>query len=55
MKVQAKELQAAEDNLKQLMADVSRAMVKAQEAIAKVTGNAMGLAAETARNPAQQS
>jgi hypothetical protein len=32
-------IQAAENNLKQLMADVSRAMEKAQEAIAKITSN----------------
>jgi len=30
-------LETAESNLKQLMADVSRAMEKAQEAIARVT------------------
>jgi hypothetical protein len=32
-------IQAAENNLKQLMADVSRAMEKAQEAIAKIAPN----------------
>jgi hypothetical protein len=36
MSAQASELQAAENNLKQLMAEVSRAMEKAQEAIAKI-------------------
>ena len=36
MSAQASELQAAENNLKQLMAEVTRAMEKAQEAIAKI-------------------
>jgi hypothetical protein len=36
MNAQASELQAAEDNLKQLMAEVTRAIEKAQEAIAKI-------------------
>jgi hypothetical protein len=36
MSAQASELQAAENNLKQLMAEVSRAMEKAQQAIAKI-------------------
>jgi hypothetical protein len=39
-------IQAAENNLKQLMADVSRAMEKAQEAIAKIA-NIPTAAAET--------
>ena len=37
MSDQATKLETAESNLKQLMADVSRAMEKAQEAIARVT------------------
>jgi len=37
MNEQAMKLATAENNLKQLMADVSRAMEKAQEAIARVT------------------
>ena len=37
MKGQATKLQAAELELKQLMADVSRAMQKAQDAIARIT------------------
>ena len=36
MKTQATELQAAERDLKQLMADVTRAVEKAQEAVAKI-------------------
>ena len=36
MNAQASELQAAENNLKQLMAEVTRAMEKAQEAVAKI-------------------
>ena len=37
MNEQAPKLETAESNLKHLMADVSRAMEKAQEAIARVT------------------
>jgi hypothetical protein len=36
MNGQTRELQAAENNLKQLMAEVTRAMEKAQEAVAKI-------------------
>ena len=36
MNAQATKLQAAENDLKQLMADVSRAMEKAQEAVARI-------------------
>ena len=39
MTAQVSKLQAAENELKRLMADVSRAMEKAQEAIAKVGGH----------------
>jgi len=46
MNTRATALQAAEDNLKQLMADVSRAMEKAAEAIAKL-GNGPAASAET--------
>jgi len=35
MNAQPSEIQAAENNLKQLMAEVTRAMEKAQEAVAK--------------------
>jgi hypothetical protein len=47
MTAQVTKLQAAENELKRLMADVSRAMEKAQEAIAKVGGNAAGAPAVT--------
>jgi hypothetical protein len=36
MNAQATKLQAAEDDLKQLMADVTRAMEKAQEVAARI-------------------
>ena len=36
MDVQATRLQAVENDLKQLMADVTRAMEKAQEAVARI-------------------
>jgi hypothetical protein len=36
MNVQAAKLQAVENDLKQLMADVTRAMEKAQEAVARI-------------------
>jgi hypothetical protein len=45
MKTQPAALQAAEDDLKRLMADVNRAIEKAQEAIAKISANtAAGIA-----------
>ena len=37
MNERAKKLETAESDLKQLMADVSRAMEKAQEAVARLT------------------
>ena len=45
MDVQATKLQAAEEDLKELMADVTQAMAKAQEAVAKIASN--GAAATT--------
>jgi hypothetical protein len=36
MNAQATKLQAAEDELKRLMTDVSRAMKKAEEAVARI-------------------
>jgi hypothetical protein len=36
MKAQATKMQAAENDLKELMADVTRAMEKAQEAVARI-------------------
>jgi len=47
MNAQATNLQAAENDLKQLMADVTRAMEKAQEAVARITSNAVAATAET--------
>jgi hypothetical protein len=40
-------LEAAENDLKQLMADVTRAMEKAQEAVARITSEAVAATAET--------
>ena len=40
MNAQAPKLQAAENDLKQLMADVTRAMEKAQEAVARIASKA---------------
>jgi hypothetical protein len=48
MNTRATALQAAENDLKQLMADVIRAMEKAQEAIAKIASTAAAAAAESA-------
>jgi hypothetical protein len=39
--------QTAEEVLKELMADVTRAMEKAQEAVAKITSTAAGATTET--------
>jgi hypothetical protein len=47
MNTQARGLQAAENDLKQLMADVTRAIEKAQEAITKITSDAAAATAET--------
>ena len=44
MNTQATKLQAAEDDLKQLMADVTRAMERAQEAVARITSNGVATA-----------
>jgi hypothetical protein len=40
MTAEATKLQAAENELKQLMADVARAMEQAQEAVARIAGKA---------------
>ena len=40
MNARATKLQAAETDLKQLMADVARAVEKAQEAVARITSTA---------------
>ena len=47
MKAQATKLQAAENDLKQLMADVTRAMEKAQEAVARMASKAAAVTTET--------
>jgi hypothetical protein len=44
-------LQAAEHDLKQLMVDVTRAVEKAQQAVAKITGKALVIAAVTEPTP----
>jgi hypothetical protein len=40
-------LEAAEKELKELMADAARAMEKAQQAVARITGKATAIAPET--------
>jgi hypothetical protein len=47
MNAQATKLQAAEDDLKQLMADVNRAIEKAQEAAARIASKAATATTET--------
>jgi hypothetical protein len=47
MNAQATKIQAAENNLKQLMADVTKAMEKAQEAVARIAVNAAAAPAQT--------
>ena len=47
MNAQATKLQAAEIDLKQLMADVTKAMEKAQEAVAMITSKAAAATTET--------
>jgi predicted ribonuclease toxin of YeeF-YezG toxin-antitoxin module len=47
MNTRATKVQAADNDLIQLMADVTRAMEKAQEAISKITSKAAGDRAET--------
>jgi hypothetical protein len=47
MNAQATKLQAAENDLKQLMADVTRAVEKAQEAVARITSKAAATTTET--------
>ena len=47
MNTQPTKLQAAEDGLKQLMADVTQAMVKAQEAVARIASKAGAATTDT--------
>jgi hypothetical protein len=47
MNAQARKLQAAENDLKQLMANVTRAMEKAQEAVTRIASKAAAATTET--------
>jgi hypothetical protein len=47
MNAEATKLQAAENDLKQLMADVTRAMEKAQEAVVRITSKAAASTTES--------
>jgi hypothetical protein len=47
MNAQATKLQAAENDLKQLMADVTQAMEKTQEAVARIASKAAAATTET--------
>jgi hypothetical protein len=47
MNAQETKLQAAENDLKQLMANVTRAMEKAQEAVGRITSREVVVTAET--------
>ena len=47
MTAKATTLEAAEEDLKELMADVTQAIEKAQQAVARITGKATAAAAET--------
>ncbi len=47
MNTQATKLQAVENDLKQLMADVTRAMEKAQEAVTRIASKAATATTET--------
>jgi len=46
MNAQATKIQAAENDLKQLMADVTRAIEKAQEAVARISPEAAAATTE---------
>jgi hypothetical protein len=46
MTVQTTKLEAAENDLKQLMADVARAMEKTQQAVARITGKTTATSVE---------
>jgi hypothetical protein len=47
MNAQATKLESAETDLKQLIADVARAMEKAREAVARITPKAPAVTTET--------
>jgi hypothetical protein len=46
MNAQTTKLEGAENDLKQLMADVTRAMQKAEDAVARIIGNGVAATAE---------
>ena len=47
MNTQGTKLQAAEDDLKQLMADVTQTIEKAQQAVARISSKAAAATTET--------
>jgi t-SNARE complex subunit (syntaxin) len=47
MNAQVTKIQAAENDLKQLMADVTRAIEKAQQAVARISSNVAAATTET--------
>jgi hypothetical protein len=49
MNAQATKLEAAENDLKQLMADVTRAIEKAQDAVARIASEAAAATTSTSR------
>jgi len=51
MNVEATKLQAVENDLKELMADVTRAMEKAQEAVARIASKTATAATEAESTP----
>ena len=51
MTARAAKLLVAENDLKLLMADVTRAMEKAQDAVARIAGKAMAAAADAQAAP----
>jgi hypothetical protein len=53
VKAEATRLQAVETDLRQLMADVSRAMAKAEDALARIGGKAATPITETAATSMQ--
>jgi hypothetical protein len=54
MNTQATKLQAAENDLKELMADVTRAMEKAREAVARINSKVVATTTETESTSSSQ-
>jgi hypothetical protein len=54
MRAQSTKILAAENDLKVLMADVTRAMEKAQEAVARIAYRATAVAGTDAATPARE-